>query len=83
MNMGKTKIMVGGLDMDLLKRSGKVPCCVCQKGVGSNAILSCGGSLRWIHKKCSDIKGKALTLISGAPDTRAQHSLLNSESGKG
>ena len=26
---------------------------------------------------------KALTLISGAPDTRAQHSLLNSESGKG
>ena len=25
MNMGKTKIMVGGLDLDLLKRSGKVP----------------------------------------------------------
>ena len=55
--MGKTKIMVGGLDMDLLKRSGKVPCGVCQKGVGSNAILSCGGCLRWIHKKCSYIKG--------------------------
>ena len=81
MNMRKTKIMVGGLDLDLLKRSGKVPCGVCQKGVGSNAILSCGGGLRWIHKKCSDIKGPYL--ISGAPDTRAQHSLLNSESGKG
>ena len=39
-NMGKTKIMVSGLDFDLLKRSGKVPCGVCQKGVGSNAILS-------------------------------------------
>ena len=26
---------------------------------------------------------KALTLISGAPDTRVQHSLLNSKSGKG
>ena len=52
MNMGKTKIMVGGLDLDLLKRSGKVPCGVCQKGVGSNAILSCGGC-----KKRSDIKG--------------------------
>ena len=26
MNMGKTKIIVGGLDLDLLKRSGKVPC---------------------------------------------------------
>ena len=40
MNMGKTKIMVGGLDLDWLKRSGKVPCGVCQKGVGSNAVLS-------------------------------------------
>ena len=59
MNMGKTKIMVGSLDLDLLKISGKVSCSVCQKGVpvGSNAILSCGGCLRWIHKKCSDIKG--------------------------
>ena len=29
------------------------------------------------------VPSKALTLISGAPDTSAQHSLLNSESGKG
>ena len=43
MNMGKTKIIVGGLDLGLLKRSGKVPCGACPKGVGSNAILSCGG----------------------------------------
>ena len=75
MNMEKTKIMVGGLDLDLLKRSGKVPCGVCQKGVGSNAILSCGGCSRWIHKKSIDVKGAYL--ISGAPDTRAHHSLLN------
>ena len=81
MNMWKTKIMVSGLDLDLLKRSGKGPCGVCQKGVGSNAILSCGGCLRWIHKNA--VTSKTLTLISGAPDTRAQHSLLNSESGKG
>ena len=39
MNIGKTKIMVGGFDLDLLKRSGKVPCGVCQKGVGSNCNL--------------------------------------------
>ena len=62
MNMGKTKIMMDGMDLDLLKKSEKVPCGVCQKGVGSNAILSCGGCFRWIHKKCSDIK--ALTPIS-------------------
>ena len=29
------------------------------------------------------VTSKALSLISGAPDTRAQHSLLNSDSGKG
>ena len=43
-------------DLDLLKKSGKDPCGVCQKGVGSNAIF-CGGCLCWIHKKCSGIKG--------------------------
>ena len=55
-NMGKTKIMVSGMDLDLLKKSGKDPCGVCQKGVSSNAIF-CGGCLCWIHKKCSGIKG--------------------------
>ena len=29
------------------------------------------------------VTSKALTLISGAPYTRTQHSLLNGESGKG
>ena len=48
--------MVSGLDLNLSKKSGKDPCGVCQKGVGSNAI-SCGGCLCWIHKKCNCIKG--------------------------
>ena len=39
-NMGKTKIIVSGMDLDLLKKSGKDPCSVCQKGVGSNAIFN-------------------------------------------
>ena len=43
-NMGKTKIMVSGMDLDLLKKSRKDPCGVCQKGVCSNAIF-CGGCL--------------------------------------
>ena len=55
-NMGKTKILVSGLDFDLLKKFGKDPCGVCQKGVGSNTIF-CGGCLCWIHKKCNGIKG--------------------------
>ena len=81
MNMGKTKIMVGGLDLDLLKRFGKVPCSVCQKGVVAmqsyHVVAACAGYTR------NAVTSKAHTLISGAPDTRAHHSLLNSESGKG
>ena len=43
-NMGKTKIIVSGMNLDRLKKSGKDPCGVCEKGVGSNAIF-CGGCL--------------------------------------
>ena len=43
-NMGKSKIIEFGMVLDLLKKSGKDPCGVCQKGVGRNAIF-CGGCL--------------------------------------
>ena len=43
--MGKTKILVYGINIDMLKKYGKDPCGVCQTGVGSNAI-SCGGYKR-------------------------------------
>ena len=42
-----------------------------------HVVAACAGYTR------SVVTSKALTPISGAPDTRAQHSLLNSESGKG
>ena len=40
-NMGKTKIMVSGVNLQTLKDSGEYPCSVCRKGVGSNSIY-CG-----------------------------------------
>ena len=40
-------------------------------------VATCAGYTR------NAVTSKAITLISGAPDTRAQHSLLNSKSGKG
>ena len=55
MNMGKTKIMVSGLNLNLLKNLERI-CGVCQTGIGRNAVF-CGGCLSWIHKKCSGIKG--------------------------
>jgi len=32
------------------------PCGVCGRGVGSNSI-QCTSCQKWVHKKCSDIKG--------------------------
>ena len=55
-NMGKTKLMVSGSNLDALRKSGKYFCGVCQVGVGKNAI-QCGGCRQWVHKKCSGIKG--------------------------
>ena len=55
-NMGKKKIMVSGSNLDVLKKSGKYPCGVCQADLGRNAI-KCRGCRQWVHKKCSGIKG--------------------------
>ena len=56
-NMGKTKVMRcrEGTGKDF--KTGKYPCGVCSKGVGSNSIkcTSCGA---WVHKRCSGITGK-------------------------
>ena len=56
-NMGKTKIMESGINLDMLMKSGKYPCGVCQSGVGSSNAIFYGGCKRWVHKKCSGIKG--------------------------
>ena len=55
-NMAKTKLMVSGSNLDVLKKFGNYPCGVCQAGVGRNAI-QLGGCRQWVHKKCSGIKG--------------------------
>src|SRR5437870_12631631 len=34
---------------------GKYPCGICKKGVSSS--IECSGCNKWIHKKCSGIKG--------------------------
>ena len=52
--MGKTKIMVSGVNLQTLKDSGKYSCSVCRKGVGSNSIY-CAGCSHWVHKKCSGV----------------------------
>ena len=58
-NMGKTKIMISGPELNTLKDSGKFPCGVCRKGVGVNSIF-CQGCQHWTHKKCSGISGRLI-----------------------
>ena len=54
---GKDKDYGGWLGFGLVLKIWKGSLWRTQKGVGSNEISSCVGCLRWIHKKCSDIKG--------------------------
>ena len=56
-NVGKTKVMKCHVAADTRVESGKYPCGVCGKGVGTNSI-QCGGCKKWVHKKCSGVKGK-------------------------
>ena len=64
-NMGKTKIMVSGVNLQTLKDSGKYSCSVCRKGVGSNSIY-CAGCSHWVHKECSGVIGS----LKSNPDYR-------------
>jgi hypothetical protein len=56
-NVGKTKVMRCSDEPRAAKASGKFPCAICSKGVGSNSIR-CGECKLWVHKKCSGVKGR-------------------------
>ena len=56
-NMGKTKVMISGPNLDLLKDTGRHPCGVCRKCAGANSIL-CSACSHWVHHGCSDVKGR-------------------------
>ena len=56
-NIGKTKYMASGPNLDVLKDSGRFPCGVCRKGAGANSIW-CSSCAHWVHHGCSGIKGK-------------------------
>ena len=62
MNTGKTKVMFSYSMKDKVEEKGKChnehtnAVCVCKKGVGNNSIL-CHRCKKWIHKRCSGVKG--------------------------
>ena len=55
-NMNKTKVMISGEWQKVMQKAVRLPCCVCGRGVGNNSI-HCTSCQKWVHRKCSDIKG--------------------------
>ena len=56
-NTKKTKIMISKPGASPVQKTGKYPCSVCSKGVGSNSI-QCTKCKQWVHARCSRVKGK-------------------------
>jgi len=54
--MNKTKVMISGECQKPVQKAARWPCGVCGRCVGSNSI-QCTSCQKWIHKKCSGIKG--------------------------
>ena len=57
--MNKTKVMISEERQKVRQKAVRWPCGVCSKGVGSNS-LQCTSCQKWVHKKCSGIKGSML-----------------------
>ena len=56
MNTEKTKVMFSCSMKVRVEEKGKWPCGVCKNGVRIISIL-CHGCKKWIHKRCSRVKG--------------------------
>ena len=62
-NLGKTKVMISGLNRGATLSEGKYPCGVCCKGVASNSIF-CNNCKCWVHKRCSGVKGRLEAIVN-------------------
>ena len=54
--MSKTKVMISGEWQKVMQKAVKWSCGICGRGIGNNSI-PCSSSLKWVHRKCSGIKG--------------------------
>jgi len=55
-NVNKTKDVISGKCQKLMQKAARLPCGVSGRGVDSISI-QCFSCQKWIHKKCSAIKG--------------------------
>ena len=61
-NMNKTKVTISGEWQKVSQKAVRWPCGVCGRGVG-NSSIQCTSCLKWVHKKCSGIKGGMYKVI--------------------
>jgi len=45
-----------------MQKAERSPCGICGRGVGSNSI-QCTSCQKWVHRKCSGIKGSMYKLM--------------------
>jgi len=55
-NMSKTKVMISAEWQKVMQKAVGWPCGVCGRGVG-NTSIQCTSCQKWIHRKCTGIKG--------------------------
>ena len=55
-NINKIKVMISGEWQKVTQKAVRWLCGVCGRGVGNNSI-QCTGCKKWVHRKCSGIKG--------------------------
>jgi len=55
-SVNKTKVMISGEWQKVVQKAVIWPCAVCGRGVGNNS-MRCTSCQKWVHRKCSDIKG--------------------------
>jgi len=61
-NMNKTKVMIRGEWQKVIQKAVRCACGVCGRGAGNNSI-QCTSCKKWVHKKCSGIKGSMYKVI--------------------
>jgi len=54
--VNKTRVMISGEWQKVIQKAARLPCGVYGTGVGNNSIR-CTSCRKWVHKKCSGIKG--------------------------
>jgi len=55
-NMNKTKVMISVELQKVTQKAVRWPCGVCGRGIG-NSSIQCTSCQKWVHRKCSGIKG--------------------------